>query len=45
MKICVGAYKGAVYNYLLEVVNELAKGSSSKLNTVLIKNIKEWENG
>lgn len=42
MKISLGVYKGALYNELLNIINDLGNEKPSPTKLQLIQNIKEW---
>lgn len=42
MKISLGVYKGALYNELLSIINDMGNEKFSQTKLQLIQNIKEW---
>ena len=43
IKLCLGCYKGALYDTLLEIINDLGNNSSSTIKKLASSNIKSWE--
>lgn len=43
MKICVGVYKGSLYEFLLQILNNLSDDRKSINKKRAIRNIESWE--